>query len=100
MTINSTDIQHVFGATIVDAAGHAIPGLSGYAFTWASDDNGSVVAAMSANGSAVSMRLTGAVGSFNLTCTAARGGSPTLQGTLPITVQGPVPDHLVLALVS
>jgi hypothetical protein len=44
--------------------------------------------------------VTGAAGSFVLSCSAAKLGSPVISGSTPITVVGQTPDHLQIAMQS
>jgi hypothetical protein len=43
LTIKTTDTQHTFIASIVDAAGAIVTGATGYIFTWSTDDKGVLV---------------------------------------------------------
>lgn len=99
LTIKTTDVQHVFTATIVDSEGAPVSGVSGYIFGWSANDNGSLVNVFP-GGASVTIKPTGAAGSLVLSCTAGKPGSPAISGSMPITIAGQTPDHLQIVMQS
>jgi hypothetical protein len=100
LTIKTTDTQHTFIASIVDAAGVIVTGAAGYIFTWSADDKGVLVSTATVAGPSITLKPTGAAGSFVLSCSASKPGSPTISGSTPVTVVGQTPDHLQIAMQS
>ncbi len=101
ITIAYTDVHRQFTSPML-AVDNSVVGLQGYTpAIWSADDGGALIS-LNPLGDPVGdlqVIMKGVPGSFNLTATHTRAGSPDISKTVEVLITGAAPDHTDILLV-